>query len=407
MGRDVLVRDAVTYDVCIVGGGLVGSVLALALGQGGVRVALIDRSPMGGGDGQDDPRTTAYAYASIQLFKNVGLWDILSPHGAFIREIRVSDGDSRAFIHYDGTHTGGAPMGVILENSRVKRETAAALLAEPLVDVYAPAPIRHWHQDAGQVTLTLDDGQVINSAVLVGADGRGSTLRTDAGLKSQRWDYGQTALVGTIGHTFPHEDRAFEHFLPIGPLAILPMAGGYQSAFVWSLKTNLATAYQALGGPDFAQKIGDHFAPTLGQITLESPITAYPLSGVIVPRVRQGRLVLVGDSAHVIHPVAGQGLNLGLRDGALLYDLLTMAKRTGLDLGSDTVIGGYENQRRADIWSMTAITDGLVRVFSTDLPPIRSMRRIGLWCVNRLPFVKKRLVDRARGLFHNRGTLLR
>lgn len=393
-----------TYDVCIVGAGFVGSVLALSLAKDGMSVALIDQTPINEAQ-QKDPRTTAYAHASVQLFKNLGLWHHLEPHGHPIAEIRVSDHTSYSFVHYGPDQTMGSPMGVIIPNAHIKSVLGNALQSAH-IDVYAPMTINHWHEDNHSVTITLSDDRILSSSLLVGADGRLSKLRDEAKMPFYTWDYHQTALVGFIDHEFPHNNHAFEHFLPTGPLALLPM-GSHKSSFVWTVKNTILDHYTSLFDEAFAREIEGHFKPTLGTITLTSPVSVYPLSGTYVPSLRRGRLVLVGDSGHAIHPVAGQGLNLGLRDCALLHDLLIAGKKTGLDLGSDTVIGQYNRQRQMDIISMTALTDGIVRLFSNDIKLLKYVRRAGLDIVQNIPFLKQILVDRARGMFKNRGTLLR
>ncbi|MDX2225228.1 MAG: UbiH/UbiF/VisC/COQ6 family ubiquinone biosynthesis hydroxylase [Rhodospirillaceae bacterium] len=414
--------DQVTYDVAIVGGGLVGGTLACALAGHGVRTVLIDRLPPTAGLSEDfDGRASAIAASGQRLLSAVGVWPHLAAHAEPIREIRVSDGPSLLFLHYDHAELAepGAPaepLGQMLENRTLRAGLAARiarLSAAPraVLDVRAPATVRGVAQDADFASLTLSDGTRIRARLAVAADGRQSTLRDAAGLRVTGWDYPQVAIVATIAHDHPHQGIAHERFLSPGPFAILPLrdddTGRHRSSLVWTEHAARAADYLALPAARFLAEIADRVGGFLGRLTLIGPRFSYPLGLQLAEDYARGRLALVGDAAHGIHPIAGQGLNLGLRDVAALTEIVVDAQRLGLDAATADGLARYRRWRRADNLLMAGATDALNRLFSTDAAPVRLARDLGLGAVNAAGPLKRLFMRHAMGLTGELPKLMR
>jgi len=423
---------ALDTEVLIVGGGLVGLSLAVALADAGIEVIVVDREdPAAQLDQGFDGRSAAIARGSQQALATIGLWDHLEDEAEPILDIRVSDGRvgraaSPLFLHYDHRDVDEGPLGFIIENRMIRRALHARSAGLAQLTRRAPCRLDGLERGAGRVTAQIEDGEGVarvTAQVAISAEGRGSTLRKHAGIGATKWEYGQSGIVCTVAHEAPHRGVAHENFLPSGPFAMLPMtdgedgtggAGGrkkgrpvHRSSIVWTERQALVPAMMALDGPAFSAEIERRFGDSLGALRAIGGRWAYPLSLIHAERYVDHRLALVGDAAHSIHPIAGQGLNLGLRDVAALAETLVDARRLGLDLGAADVLARYQRWRRFDNLLLIAATDSLNRLFSNDLAPVRLARDLGLAAVNRMPPLKKLFMRHAMGLVGDLPRLIR
>jgi len=397
----------VTADVLIIGGGLVGGPLACALAGSGVSAVVVDgETPQKQLTPEFDGRTSAVALASHRMLTLIGLWPDIQHYAAPIKQIRVSDGVSPLFLHYDHRELGTQPLGWIVENRALRQAGQLGMDRSELITRLAPCRITELERGAHGVTARLDDGGLVRAALAVAADGRSSKVRQDAGIELTRWDYGQTALVCTVAHSKPHHDTAQEHFLPAGPFAVLPLTGN-RSSVVWTEKSHLAGPILAQSDRDFHRELQSRFGDYLGDLTLEGPRFSYPLSLQMAKNYTAKRLALIGDAAHGMHPVAGQGMNMGLRDVAALAESLVEAKRLGLDLGDGHILARYERWRRFDNLLMLGLTDTLVRLFSNDSGALKLARDLGMAAVNRTPPLKHFFMRHAMGLTGDLPRLLK
>lgn len=411
-----------SFDLAVVGAGLNGSLLALAAGESGLSTALIDRVPLASlAEAGFDGRTTALAYTSQRLFAALGLWDDVAPHAEPIRDIRISDAghDGRAspfFLHFDHREAAedpeaAAPMGWIVENRFLRAALLRRLAACPRVELVSPDEVVESQRDPARAGLLLKSGRRLATRLIASAEGRLGAMREEAGIGARSWSYEQIAIVLVAHHAEPHRGVAQEKFLPGGPFAILPMTDGpggeHRSSIVWTERSDLARRLLELDASrfqaEFARRFGDH----LGPVVPAGPRWSYPLRLVHAERYVDTRLVLVGDAAHGIHPIAGQGYNLGVRDIAALVEVLVDAKRLGLDVGGADTLERYAQWRRADNLSMVAATDLLNRLFSNDVAPLRLVRDAGLAAVNRVPALRKFFVRHAMGLVGDLPKLIR
>jgi 2-octaprenyl-6-methoxyphenol hydroxylase len=392
---------ATRSELIVVGGGLVGLSLGIACASAGLAVAVIDREDPARMAGEAfDGRTSAIAFGSQRILAGIGLWDGIAAEAEPIREIRVADGDSPLFLHYDHDELGADPLGYIVENRVLRRALFARARTLPTLRHLAPASAALCERSSHGVAVTLDDGRVLRGALLAAADGGASPLRHAAGIRTVAWNYPQTAIVCTVWHERPHLGIAVEHFLPAGPFAILPMTGD-RSSIVWTERAALAPRLLALGAGEFHAELARRFGDFLGRLEVVGPRWSYKLSLMHAARYGAERLVLVGDAAHVIHPIAGQGLNLGLRDVAALAELIVDARRLGLDIGNGEVLARYERWRRFDNFALAAVTDGLNRLFSNTVPPLVLARDAGLAAVNRLKPLRRLFMQHAMGMVGN------
>ncbi len=389
-------------EAIIVGGGLVGLTLAAAFARAGMEVLVVDRDPPATALAPEfDGRASAIAYGSRRILEGIGLWPHLAGDAAPIREIRVVDGGSPLFLHYDHRDVGDEPLGHIVENRvlRVGLHRLAGTL--PRLHHRAPVTASEIERDADGVTVALSDGSRWRADLLVAADGKVSQVRAACGIGIRRHPYPQTAIVTTAVHAAPHRDVAIEHFLPAGPFAILPLrpAPGQpnRSSLVWTERTPLVPGLLALDDAGFAAELAARFGDHWGPVAPTGPRFAYPLSIQWADRLVDHRLALVGDAAHVIHPIAGQGLNLGIRDVAALAECVVDARRLGLDAGGPAALRRYAEWRLADVGMLGIVTDGLNRLFSNDVAPLRAARRLGLAAVERLPPLKRLFMRHAMG----------
>ena len=387
------------FDVLIVGGGPVGLTLALALVQSarGIRVGLVDRRPL---SVPRDNRASAIAAGVRRIFEALGAWPKMAAASQPITSMRITDsgrGDiSRPlFLTFDGDIAPGEAFAHMVPNS-VSGQVLLDMV-QSQITVIAPAAITGYTVTASMAQLGLEDGSLLQAPLLVAADGAQSALRKMAGIAVSGHDYRQTGLVTTIEHELPHEGVAYEHFRPAGPFASLPLPGN-RSSLVWTEASAEAPRFLAMPPTELALEIEAVMGSTLGAVTVEDKLVGFPLRLQIARDFVAPRLALVGDAAHVVHPIAGQGLNLGLKDVAALAEAVVDAVRLGLDHGSDDVLERYQSWRRLDTASMAAMTDGLNRLFSNDVAPVRALRDFGLGLVDRAGPVKSALIRTASGV---------
>ena len=403
-------------DAIVVGGGMVGGTLALALAAGGLAVTLVDRTPLPAmAAASYDGRASAVAYASQRLLAQIGLWREVEHAAEPILDIRVSDGASSLFLHYDHRELGGtlegAPFGWIVENGAIRRGLAALLEAAPAVQVVAPARAERLEPGDPVTELALADGAVLAAPLIVAADGTESLLRGQARIAAAQWRYPQDGIVCTIGHEEPHDGIAHERFLAAGPFAVLPMTdapdGTHRSSIVWTERAQRTPAMMKLSDAAFSSEMQRRFGDWYGALRVLGGRWHYPLRMLHAERYVDRRLALIGDAAHTIHPIAGQGLNLGLRDAAALAEVIVDDRRLGLDHGSLATLERYERWRRPDNATLMAVTDGLNRLFSNDIGPVRVARDLGLAAVDRMPGLKRLFMQHAMGTVGTLPRLLR
>lgn len=415
MTHPSVASPAELFDVAVIGGGLNGLTQAIALARHGISVAVIDREDPGriieaGFDG----RVSAIALASQRMLDAIGLWRHVR-EAQPMWDIRVSDGDSLLFVHYDHSELGTAPFGYLVENRVIRLAQQAALAECSNLELIAPMTARTIEYgmagSGGAAEIELGNGRRIHARLVVGADGRQSAIRREAGIRTLDWSYRQTGIVCTVQHDLPHEGVAQERFLPAGPFAILPMTddaqGRHRSSLVWTEPTERAAAIMALDDTAFAAEMRQRFGSGYGDCDVVGPRWSYPFSFMLALRYTDHRLALIGDAAHGIHPIAGQGLNLGLRDIATLTEAVVEAQRLGLDIGRSDVLERYERWRRVDNVVLGAVTDGLTRLFSNDVAPLRIARDLGLGLVNRIGPLKKLFMRHAMGDLGRLPRLLR
>ncbi|MGE3713377.1 MAG: UbiH/UbiF/VisC/COQ6 family ubiquinone biosynthesis hydroxylase [Alphaproteobacteria bacterium] len=395
------VTESSRYDVAISGGGFAGMTLAIALAQDGLQVLLIEKGAISDQLAPAfDGRVSAIALGSQRILDSVGAWRAMATHAEPIRDIRVSDGDTPFFLHYDHneirSQTNGAPFGYIVENRYIRHALVQRLQHENIT-LAQHCSVSSITSDATGVHITLSDGRQTQAALLVGADGKFSSIRSMAGIKDIRASYRQTAIVCTICHEHPHEGLAQERFLPAGPFAVLPMTGN-RSSLVWVEPDDRVQLYMDLPDDEFVQEITERTGNYLGTISVEGKRFCYPLTLVHANQYVQGRIVLAGDAAHAIHPIAGQGVNLGFRDVGVLAELLSRQHRLGLDIGAPAVLQHYQRWRRFDNFTMLAVTDTLTRLFSNTLLPLRLARGVGMWAVGQTKPLKRFFMLHAMGL---------
>jgi len=387
-------------DVIILGGGLVGTTLALALDAHGLRSAVIDPADpavtlASGFDG----RASAVASASHRLLDTIGVGARLQGQGCPIRHIRVADGLKPGKLDFVPGERDD-PLGVMYENKLIRRALFDAATAAPGVDLRMKTRAVTQDRSGAGVTVMLDNGETIAAPLLVAAEGRQSPTREAAGIAVARWRYDHAAIIGAFHHEQPHDSIAFEIFYPSGPFALLPLPDdhhGHRSAIVWTVAARDAGAMLKLGERAFLAEAEARMGGFLGALSRPSPRASYPLGFHHAATITAERLVLVGDAAHGIHPIAGQGLNLGFRDVAALAEVLVEGKRVGLDLGDAALLARYQRWRSLDTFMVAAATDTLTRLFGVPGRTASAVRRFGIGAVDRLPWLKDRFMAEARG----------
>ena len=399
-------------DIAIVGGGLSGPALAVALAGAGLRVTVIDAQSRAARDVPDfDGRSYALALTSVRLLEGIGVWDAVADHAQPMLEIKVTDGragegPSPFFMHFDHTEIEEGPMGHMVEDRHLRRALMQAAEEAEGVAVLDGETVTSQRADHSGITLTLASGKTLRARLCVGADGRGSGVARRAGIKRTGWDYGQTALVCALHHELPHGGVAHQFFMPAGPLAILPLTGN-RSSIVWSETAANAARIHALPDAEYLDVLRPRFGDFLGQISLAGGRYTYPLSLSLAHSMVAERVALVGDSAHGVHPIAGQGLNAGFRDIAALCEVIVDAQRRGEDFGSALPLARYQEWRRFDNAALALATDSFNKLFSNDNAFIRMARDIGMGVINALPGLRRSFIREAAGLTGELPRLMR
>ena len=388
-------------DVIILGGGLVGLSLALALDRHGLTTIVVDPAdPQTQIAPSYDGRATAVSSASWRMLEAIGVAERLAGETSPIRAIRVSDGLRPGGILFD-PGVDDDPLGIMVENRLLRAALRESALAAERITLRMPARPVETVRDAAGVRVTLGDGRQVAAPLLVAAEGRNSPTREAAGLAMARWSYDHVAIVATITHERPHGETAYEIFYPDGPFALLPMRadaeGRHRSAIVWSVKARDAAGMLGLPERALAHEIAKRMGGFLGEVELAGPRWHYPLGFHHCARITGERLALAGDAAHGIHPIAGQGLNLGFRDAAALAEVLVCGARLGLDLGDAQLLDRYERWRSLDTFMVAMATDSLTRLYGVPGRTASAVRRFGMGLVQRIGPVKDRLMAEARG----------
>ena len=395
-------------DIAIVGGGLNGPTLAIALEQRGLNVTVIDALPAPKRGMRDfDGRSYALAHASMRLLRGIDLWDAIKDHTQPMLEIKVTDGragtgPSPWMMHFDHTEIEEGPMGYMCQDRHLRQALLAKMDGAARITQMSGETVVA--QSSGQ--LILASGKTVTAKLIVGADGRASGTAERAGIKRTGWGYGQTAIVCAVEHELPHGGIAHQFFMPTGPLAILPLPDNCCS-IVWSETETRATKIMAIDDTDFLDALRPAFGSFLGELTLVGKRFSYPLGLTIANRFSADRVVLIGDAAHGVHPIAGQGLNAGLRDVAALVDVLSDAKARGEDIASAAVLARYEQWRRFDTATLAAATDTFNKLFSNDNPLLRAVRDMGMGVINATPRLRRTFIREAAGLTGDLPSLMR
>ena len=390
-------------DILIVGGGLNGPAMALALARSGFRVTIVDAlAEKTRKNAAFDGRAYALALTSQRLLDAVGVWGAVADSAQPMLEIKVTDGRAGEgpapfWMHFDHSEIEEGPMGYMVEDRHLRHALLEAMNREGNISQVEKARVVAQTVFANGITVTLDDGAQLNARLLIGADGRQSGTAQRAGVKRTGWDYGQTALVCAIEHEKPHNGVAHQFFMPPGPLAILPLTGN-RSSIVWSETTDMAAQIHHLDDAGYIEVLKPRFGDFLGQIKLAGKRWTYPLNLTIANSFFAERVALIGDAAHGVHPIAGQGLNAGLKDVAALAEVLTLAARRGEDFARTQVLERYQEWRRFDTTTLAIATDTFNKLFSNDNPLLRAGRDIGMALVNAVPGLRRGFIREAAGL---------
>tara|TARA_R110002073_G_scaffold57441_10_gene145930 strand:+ start:1885 stop:3111 length:1227 start_codon:yes stop_codon:yes gene_type:complete len=390
-------------DILIVGGGLNGPALALALARGGLKVAVVDARPATARtDAGFDGRAYALALASVRVMQALDVWPALRDSAQPILGIRASQGHagqgaSPLMLGFDAAEIEEGVMGQMVEDRHLYAAFLAAVNEEPRIALHSGATVIDQRAEAAGMQVSLADGRELRARLLVGCDGRDSAVARRAGIKRWGWEYGQTALVCAIEHDLPHAGIAHQFFMPPGPLAILPLPGN-RSSIVWSERSDTAAAVNALDDAQYLEVLRPRFGSFLGEISLAGARFAYPLRLTVAEAFVGPRLALVGDAAHGVHPIAGQGLNLGLRDVAALAEVLIEAARRGEDIAAPDVLERYQEWRRFDVVRLALGMDAVNTLFSNGNPLLEAARGLGLGAVNALPALRRHFIREAAGL---------
>ncbi|MDB5490758.1 MAG: 2-octaprenyl-6-methoxyphenol hydroxylase [Micavibrio sp.] len=395
-------KDASDFDVLIVGGGLSGGTMAALLGTQGFKVACIDREiPVTQLEEEFDGRTTAISWGSQKVMQGAGVWPDLKKNTCPIRTIDILDGNSPVLLRFGAEEVGNQSFGWIIENRLIRKALFDRMQGLKNVTHVAPAQIVSLDRDDSAVRATLKDGRRFSAPLVIGADGRNSFTREWAGIGTRGWMYEQRAVICTVTHERPHNNVAVEHFRDQGPFATLPMTpdkdGRHRSSVVWT--EHCADKDSALHYPKdvFDAALTARFPDNYGRVRQTGGRFSYPLGLQHAHTYIAPRVALIAEAAHGIHPIAGQGLNMGFRDVAALCECLVAARDAGTDLGDDTMLETYQRQRRFDNMAMAGATDGLNRLFSNNITPLPGLRKVGLRMVARIPVAKKFFMHQAMG----------
>ena len=396
-------------DVIIFGGGLVGLALASALDSSGLSSILVDPAdPAPMGHPSFDGRTSAVSSSSMRMLATIGVAAHLAEPGCPIWRIAVADGLKPGGLHFDPDD--GEPLGFMHENRNLRAALHARADAGKNVWLLWKSRVASVDRGDHKVVVALEDGRKLSAPLLIAADGRNSKTREAAGINIARWKYDHQAIVSVLGHERPHEHVAYEIFYPTGPFALLPMndgAAGHRSAIVWSVPEDDAAGWLSLSDEDFAAEAQAAMGGFLGKVEMLAPRSTFPLGFHHAAQITAKRLALVGDAAHAIHPIAGQGLNLGFRDVAALAEVLVEGARLGLDLGDQQLLARYQRWRSLDALSVAFATDSLTRIYGVPGKTASAVRRFGMGLVGRISPLRNRLMSEARGTSGELPLLLR
>jgi 2-octaprenyl-6-methoxyphenol hydroxylase len=396
-------------DAIIFGGGLVGLTLASALDSSGLSTIVVDPAdPALRKDATFDGRTSAVSSSSMRMLQTIGVADHLAEPGCPIWRIAVADGLEPGGLHFDPDD--GDPLGFMHENRHLRAALQARAEAGKAIWLMWKSRVASVERGDSGVVVSLEDGRSLSAPLLIGADGRNSATREAAGINVARWKYDHQAIVSVVRHERPHEHVAYEIFYPGGPFALLPMnddAGGHRSAIVWSVPEEDAVGWLSLSDEDFAAEAEAAMGGFLGKIAMLAPRSSFPLGFHHAAQITAQRLALVGDAAHAIHPIAGQGLNLGFRDVAALAEVLVEGARLGLDLGDRQLLDRYQRWRSLDALSVAFATDTLTRIYGVPGKTASAIRRFGMGLVGRISPLRNRLMNEARGTSGDLPLLLR
>ena len=398
-------------DLLILGGGLVGMTLALAAAKKGISSHVVDRADPAELTAEGfDGRASAISTASWSLFRNIGLADRLEPHACHIASIAVTDQMKPGRIDFQ-PESHEPSLGRMFANRELRLALFEAAREEPLIAWHSRAEIVERHRDDFGVAATLADGRRLEAALMIAAEGRGSPTREDAGISIAKWDYSHRAIIAGLVHEKPHDNVAWEIFYPAGPFALLPMldteSGEHRSALVWTVSESDAAGTLKLGDRAFLAEVEKRMGGMYGEIRSVGPRSSFPLGFHHTARITGQRLALIGDAAHGIHPIAGQGLNLGLRDVGTLVEVLDEGLRLGLDIGDAQLLARYERWRGLDSFMVALATDGLTRLFGVPGQAASAIRRAGMGAVERMPMLKRWFMDEARGVSGDLPELLK
>ena len=396
-------------DVIILGGGLVGLALASALDSSGLSAIVLDPAdPAPRTSAAFDGRTSAVSSSSMRMLEAIGVTQLLPQPGCPIRTIAVADGLQPGGLHFDAED--GEPLGWMNENRNLRAALQARAEAGRNLWLLWKSKAANIERSDHQVTVALEDGRKLCAPLLIAADGRNSPMREAAGIRMARWRYNHQAIVSVLRHERPHEHVAYEIFYPTGPFALLPMTdddGSHRSAIVWSVPQADAAGWLALNDDDFAAEAKAAMGGFLGDVALLAPRSSFPLGFHHAAQITCQRLALIGDAAHAIHPIAGQGLNLGFRDAAALAQVLVEGARIGLDLGDRQLLNRYQRWRSLDALSVAFATDSLTRIYAVPGKTASAVRRFGMGLVERITPLRNRLMSEARGTSGDLPLLLR
>ena len=385
-------------DIIILGGGLIGQTLAIALDHYGLRSAVVDPMPAEQTLSADfDGRASAVASASWRMLDMIGVGEALKPYGCAIHTIEVRDGPQKGALDFT-TPSDDEPLGTMVENRILRRVLRERIARAENVALHIPRKANEVARDAHGVRVTLDNGQTLAAPLLIAAEGRNSPMRTLAGIRVANWKYDHSAIISAFDHSINHNNIAHEIFYPAGPFALLPLQPGTRSALVWTVTAKDAPGVLALSERAFLAEVAKRSGGLLGDVTMAAPRSSYPLGFHHAAHITTERLALVGDAAHGIHPIAGQGLNLGFRDVAALVEVLVDGARLGLDLGDAQLLTRYERWRGIDTMLVSIATDGLNRLFSVPGRPASAIRRFGLGVVQKIAPLKSLFMAEARGM---------
>lgn len=384
-------------EIIISGAGVIGMTLAFSLAEHGIGTTIIDSIDIEASLNDDfDGRSYAISYAPFIMLKTLGLWDKIGHRAEPINEIHVTDGDCPAFLHFDEQELGNGPLGQMVEVRHIRAGLYNAIKDHKNITLITSNKINEAENLESLVSVTLESGEQVNCNLLIAAEGRGSHLRQLYDINIREWKYKQTGIVTTVEHELPHQGIAHEKFYPSGPFAILPLKDN-RSSIVWCEPPERAETIMNLNEAGFNAELKKKFGDFLGEVTSLGLRWSYPLSMQLADNYTANRFCLIGDAVHGIHPIAGQGFNLGLRDIAALTEVLVDAKRVGADLGSELVLERYVQWRRTDNNILALGMDGLTRLFSNDNPVITFGRRLGIAAVEEMPTMKKFFMKHARG----------